>query len=245
MASEPKTLVMLLDQSEALKLIREQIGTTTTTSQSEPKTAVGVIPGAKKPPAKQLKPRPIWREHQLIGDSMMGRLASYLGHKVPYNREIHSKQLGLITHGQTTGRLIGTLHSANSPPLAPKVIVMIGTNDIAHDTPIGKAISNMKRILAFLSKRCKEVVVLTLPPVPAMEASFENLSKFNTFIKENSVLEHKNIKVVDMAVIFGASTETVKLDLFEKTFKGSNKKDLIHWNQDGMKQVLDALKKVI
>ncbi|KAK3910099.1 LEAF RUST 10 DISEASE-RESISTANCE LOCUS RECEPTOR-LIKE PROTEIN KINASE-like 2.1 [Frankliniella fusca] len=197
MASEPKTLVMLLDQSEALKLIREQIGTTTTTSQSEPKTAVGVILGAKKPPAKPLKPRPIWREHQLIGDSMMGRLASYLiGHKVPYNRETHRRQLGLITHGQTTGRLIGTVHSANSPPLAPKVIVMIGTNDIAH--------------------RCKEVVVLTLPPVPAMEASFENLSKFNTFIKENSVLEHKNIKVVDTTVIFGASTETVKLDLFEK-----------------------------
>ncbi|KAK3922010.1 DNA-directed RNA polymerase I subunit RPA1 [Frankliniella fusca] len=240
MASEPKTLVMLLDQSEALKLIREQLGTST--SKSEQKTAVGVIPGAKKPPVKPLKPRPIWREHQLIGDSMMSRLASYLGHKVPCNRETHSKQLGLISHGQTTGRLIGTLHSAKSPPLASKVVVMIGTNDIAHDTPIGKAVSNMKRILAFLSKRCKEVVVLTLPPVPAVEASYENLQKFNTSIKENSVLDHKNI---DTADIFGDSKETVNLDLFKRTFKGSNKQDMVHWNQDGIKLVLDALKKVI
>ncbi|KAK3922252.1 Maternal effect protein oskar [Frankliniella fusca] len=246
--AEKKTVVMLLEPEAAINLIREQL-TPTRQRQAKPQSAKrsggpkassssGKSSRGSKP---QEKPKPMWNEYQLVGDSLMGRLAVKLGHKVPYNNHVKAKQLGLIRHGQTTNQLLSALYEKQKP-LASQTIVMIGTNDILKDSNVALTKRNIIRIIQYLADKCKKVIIITLPPIPALKEPSKLTEELNVLIV-NTALEHKNVKVCDISKEF-VNDQMLRADLYEEYYKGSKQIDRIHWNSEGMDLVLDSLKKL-
>lgn len=181
--------------------------------------------------------QPAYRGYQLIGDSNLVRFASKFCSNIVGER--FPRQLGLCVSGQRAKSLIFHLHTSE---VLPKVAVMIGTNDALHINRHEALKKDIKQTLRatfsqlakYLSLRCRDVLFLTIPPIPAHAKCDAHVSYINTTI--SSVCSgYGNISVVDLCSKLKGVDGKVNVSLFESTMgpPGWQREDLIHLNHQG------------
>lgn len=67
-----------------------------------------------------------------------------------------------LVSGATASQLLDVVMEA---PIAPRVILMIGTNDLRGECDACSLISDLAIILGWLTLHAEKVVILTLPPI--------------------------------------------------------------------------------
>ncbi|KAK3911359.1 GDSL esterase/lipase [Frankliniella fusca] len=186
---------------------------------------------------------PKFNGYQLIGDSIVSRLTQYCSPplRAEYNQYLKSKQVGFVVHGQTSCQLARHLHQAKFDWSQSKAAVLIGTNDALKNVPVDDAKKGIKNVLCFLATSAKQVVVMTIPPIPrdSVPERMDKIKELNAYIAEEAA-DKDNVAVLDIFSKFMLIDESINVDLFEKTFK-SGMIDLIHPNQKGVESIENAL----
>ncbi|XP_018900806.2 uncharacterized protein [Bemisia tabaci] len=151
------------------------------------------------------KPEPMIGDHQLIGDSQLLRLSEqYLNGRRTNNRQ------GLCVSGQTILELY-TAIQRRIYPVSPKIICMIGTNDLTRNSSIESMIDNMNSLVNLLLKerQVKKLILLTAPPVPKLakvKSHWKCLRIFNDHIA--SLANGSSISVLEIDQLFLANHDS-------------------------------------
>lgn len=84
--------------------------------------------------------------------------------------------------GATASQLLDVVMEA---PIAPRVILMIGTNDLRSERDADSLISDLAMVLGWITLHAEKVVVLTLPPIALHHRrgrSWQALNRVNHWI---------------------------------------------------------------
>lgn len=189
---------------------------------------------------KSVDPAPLYRLYQLMGDSQFLRFSKYINQSSSSVRKIQ-----YAVSGQTIRDLYELLCQGKHP-IHDRVILMIGTNNLVRRTP---SLSEMKKIysliIGMLKSRVKQLILVTLPPVPLHKSDPKHWltwNSFNDFIER--VANGPNVKFADFGSKTLISKDIVNTNLFELSYEGSGNIDLIHLNKNGfnlLKNVLDTV----
>ncbi|XP_075233922.1 uncharacterized protein LOC142331749 isoform X2 [Lycorma delicatula] len=190
---------------------------------------------------------PMFSGHQLVGDSQLLRFSQYiLG--MQRKIDINGKGwLGLCVGGQR----ICDLHKRvleGIIPLAKKLVVLIGTNDLLKGTSSSEMCKGLHNLLMTLFKTAEKIVLLTLPPVPKiayLSEHWQKLKKYNDFIFSLKDHYKDKLSIADISPLFYQSKlKKCHLGYYELWFEGPIKRpDLIHINESGFKLIRDVLLK--
>lgn len=106
----------------------------------------------------------------------------------------------------------------NVYPLASRVIVLIGTNDVLCGGETQTMIRHFKRLLKLLLKKnVKKLVILTLPPIPKFCVSFSHWSVIRTYNEFLKGLDNKfNIIVYDICPLYTKFTCALEFEITEE-----------------------------
>nr|CAD7579535.1 unnamed protein product [Timema californicum] len=94
-------------------------------------------------------------------------------------------QIGLCVSGQKAAQLLRRLRSVllDSMPLLDNILLMIGVNDFLQGNRLGILKMRLLKIVKLLSSHNKNVVVLTVPPIPKLSMEYNvQLLKYNKFV---------------------------------------------------------------
>lgn len=160
----------------------------------------------------------------------------FLGHQIKYDGN-RKATVGLCVGGQTISELIDKVEQ-NKDGLSSKVMVYIGTNDILKNKSLQDMKSDMDRLLTILVNMGKEIIVLTLPPIPKIGSDItrrERVRNFNTYLR--GLDGHKQIRVIHITPAFCDVGQELKcnLEYFEReiTLQGKTFVDMVHLNRAG------------
>jgi transposase InsO family protein len=154
---------------------------------------------------------------------------------------------GFCRGGQTIAELNEGVKQ-NIERVHNKVLLMIGTNDFLQHRSPEQIISDYKILIETLFKAKKDILVVTVLPIPKLALNdvdhFKKLDKVNRFI--NSLACIQGVKVIDATNQFINSNDEslCRLSLYEKDIFLNQRKvqDLIHLNRNGfivLKKVID------
>ncbi|XP_065206927.1 uncharacterized protein LOC135836192 isoform X2 [Planococcus citri] len=142
--------------------------------------------------------QPVFEGYQLIGDSQFLRFSEKVL-KESRKREKGLAYLGLCVSGQKTNELFDRIKS-NFHPVYSRVILMIGTNDLLKNTNSVELRSSFHELITHLigKKGVRELVILTIPPVPRLASSSEHWKTLKQYNEHILTFRDKNgIKVID------------------------------------------------
>jgi len=154
---------------------------------------------------------------------------------------------GLCRGGQTIAELNQNIKQ-NCEKMSSNVLLMIGTNDFLKYKSKNEIINDYKSLIETLVKSTRNIIVLTIPPIPKLALSnkehFKKLEQVNAFIHSLACL--KQIQVVDLTNQFIDSRDEsgCRRNLYEETIYLSNRQlpDLVHLNKKGfltVKKIID------
>jgi len=183
---------------------------------------------------------PLFYKHQALGDDFFLDIAdTKLGYYVP---ERGPKQCGLCSSGQTISGLTEKVRMAVN--LAPRVVVMIGFQDIIDGQSISKMITDLRQLVIELRKKNTRVTLITLipsPKLPRMQRFETRMDIFNRAILDYASDPMLRCNVIDMNTIFMKESEKFRRDFdrFRKVTKNDSYKVFSDY---GRKIFLSALK---
>ncbi|CAG9764240.1 unnamed protein product [Ceutorhynchus assimilis] len=144
---------------------------------------------------------PLFYRHQALGDDFFVDIAdTKMGYYIPENGP---KQIGLCVAGQTIAGLTERVKSADH--IAPRVVVMIGYQDLINDQSINSMVTDLRQLVVELKKRQTRITLVTLAPSPKLP----NVPRFHwrMDIFNRAILDYSNdpilaCNVIDMEAIF-------------------------------------------
>ncbi|KAK3922031.1 ATP-dependent DNA helicase [Frankliniella fusca] len=88
---------------------------------------------------------------------------------------------------------------------------------ISMNVPLDDSKKGLKTVISFLAENAKEVVVMTIPPIPrhAEEGRMEKIKHLNNFIIQEAA-DKDNVHVLDIFSKFLLIDGSINIDLFEK-----------------------------
>ncbi|KAH1030041.1 uncharacterized protein LOC125505095 [Dendroctonus ponderosae] len=183
---------------------------------------------------------PLFYRHQALGDDFFVDIAdTKLGYYVP---EKGPKRTGLCAVGQTISQLTDNVSRAQH--LAPRVVVMIGFQDLIDGSSISSMITDLRQLVIELKKKNTRITLMTLIPSPKMP----NVPRFQTRLEifNRAVLDYASdsllpCNVIDMSTIFLKETEKFKRD-FDRFKKVAKNDPYKVFSDYGRKIFLNALK---
>ncbi|XP_066259945.1 uncharacterized protein [Euwallacea similis] len=183
---------------------------------------------------------PLFYKHQALGDDFFVDIAdTKMGYYVP---DKGLKKTGLCCVGQTIAGLTEKVRHAEI--LAPRVVVMIGFQDLLEGKSISAMIMDLRELVKELKKKNIRLTLVTLIPSPKLPnyQCFETrMDIFNRAILDYASDPYLNCNVIDMNTIFLKESEKLKRD-FDR-FKKVAKSDPYQVFSDyGRKIFLNALK---
>ncbi|XP_030756107.1 uncharacterized protein LOC115882281 [Sitophilus oryzae] len=183
---------------------------------------------------------PLFYKHQALGDDFFLDIAdSKLGYYVP---DKGPKECGLCVAGQTISGLTERVKLAKN--LAPRVVVMIGFQDLINGQNISTMITDLRQLVVELKKKNTRITLITLvpsPKLPKIRRLEIRMDIFNRAIIDYATDPVLKCNIIDMSTIFIKETEKFKKD-FER-FKKLTKSDSYKVFSDyGRKVFLNALK---
>ncbi|PNF37648.1 hypothetical protein B7P43_G12000 [Cryptotermes secundus] len=183
--------------------------------------------------------QPQLRSYQLVGDSLLLRFAEQILH-MEANTVDGVRSIGLCVSGQKVADLLKKV-KLELHPVADKIVLLIGTNDILQKTEKSQLRLTMWTLLKELRRRARRIVLLTLPPIPKIQFRpdyWEQIEGFNMFIKS---LEDDDVTVADISQLYITKSKTCKLEFFERYYRDGERKDLIHLNKLGLTEIYTYL----
>ncbi|KAK3933071.1 ADP-ribose glycohydrolase OARD1 [Frankliniella fusca] len=188
-----------------------------------------------------LPPQPSFMGWQVLGDSNMVRFCVRFGLYSQSPLERFPKQLGLCISGQRM-KSLHFLISAGAQ-LHDNVIVMIGTNDILQIFRLSQYRTDIKQTLRatffqlckILSSRCRRVLFVTLPPIPAHAECEEDVHWLNALILK-AANHRSNFQVLNTYPLFLTANNVIDTSRFEQWMgpPGNVRPDGIHLNHQGL-----------
>ncbi|KAG0412974.1 hypothetical protein HPB47_009876 [Ixodes persulcatus] len=171
--------------------------------------------------------------YQLIGDSMLLRLAEHCSGL----RRLQIVSSTLVS-GATASQLLDVVMEA---PVAPRIILMIGTNDLRGECDACSLISDLAIILGWLTLHAENVVILTLPQIALHHRrgrSWQTVNRVNHWIAHcGSSLTMP----VEIHRPFVVRRTKVRFDMYARRYAGRGRQDLVHWSAVGMDAVVGLL----
>lgn len=127
---------------------------------------------------------PIFYKHQALGDEFFLDIAdTKMGYYVPENGP---KECGLCTAGQTISHLTEKVRNATF--LAPRVVVMIGYQDLLMGQSVSDMIYKFRKLIIELKRRNTLVTIMTLIETPKMPPNENLRMRMDVFNK--SILDY-------------------------------------------------------
>ncbi|KAL1493059.1 hypothetical protein ABEB36_011198 [Hypothenemus hampei] len=183
---------------------------------------------------------PLFYKHQALGDDFFVDIAdTKLGYYVP---DKGPKQVGLCSVGMTIAELTEKVKKAEN--LAPRVVVMIGFQDLIANHSISSMITDLRQLVIELEKMCTRITLITLIPSPKLPISQRYRTRmdiFNRAIMDYATDPILNCNVIDMSTIFLKETEKFKRD-FDRFTKVAKNDPYKVFSDYGRKIFLNALK---
>ncbi|KAJ8949121.1 hypothetical protein NQ318_012869 [Aromia moschata] len=152
------------------------------------------------------------------------------------------KECGLCTVGQTISGL--TEKVRNTAYLAPRVVVMIGFQDLQWGRNVNNMIYDLRQLVIELKKRNTRVTLITLIPSPKLPKSDRlqtRMEIFNKAILDYACDNDLKCNVIDMYKIFIKEAEFFRKD-FDRFIKVTKKDPYKVFSDYGRKIFLSALK---
>lgn len=184
---------------------------------------------------------PLYKQHQLLGDSQLMRFSkTLLGHKqtTEYIGKKCIRRVGFCVSGQTIGEL-NSLLQKNRHELQSNVVVMIGTNDLLRGRSYREMRVDFEALLETLLKKCSKVVLLTLPPIPFLgKEHLAQLRWFNDVIKDQH--DGREVFVADLChyLIY---RDHIFDKYYEEVYGRGPRVDMVHLNRKGFELLEDVL----
>ncbi|VEN57187.1 unnamed protein product [Callosobruchus maculatus] len=183
---------------------------------------------------------PLFYKHQALGDDFFLDIAdNKLGYYVP---DTGIKQCGLCVSGQTIAQLLQRVKE--SEMIAPRVIVMIGFQDLLMGNNINNMIYDLKQLITELKNKNARVTLVTIPPSPKLPNSRkirDRLCIYNQAIMDYSWSSDLKCNVIDMHRIFHQEQSTFRRD-FDRLSKVAKNDQYKVFSDYGRKIFLTTLK---
>ncbi|KAJ1518936.1 hypothetical protein ONE63_011453 [Megalurothrips usitatus] len=199
---------------------------------------------------------PLWNDFQLIGDSIMSRLARRCcpSSTPVFNAQSHTRQLGAIVHGQTVSQLGHVLSKPKRPALHNQGIMLIGTNDLIKKVPLESTKQGLEKVIENLCSQMEKLILMTVPPIPRQAEKdakhLESVRALNECIKSVAAAANDKLQptqrvfVLETEKCFVDSQDNIKNHLYERVFP-SGDVDKIHPNADGLRCLENEIEKFI
>lgn len=129
---------------------------------------------------------PLFQDYQLFGDSQLVRFSElFLNCKRQYHQN-SSGRVGYCISGQTAQQLCR--HLERKPwPVYRNVILLIGTNDISHNTDPTQWEETLDKIITlFCQYGIANLIMLSVPPVPKL---WHTVQHWTLFVEYNDILK--------------------------------------------------------
>lgn len=183
---------------------------------------------------------PILYKHQALGDDFFVDLADKkLG---CYVSDEEPKRCGLCGVGLTIASL--TEEIQNAKHIAPRVVVMVGMNDLLMGRNASNMIIDFRKLISELKKRNTRITIITLIPTPKLKINKNIQMRMDIF--NNSLIEYGSdfelqCNIIDMNKIFELEIRNFRKDFdrLEKTCRNDQYKVFSDY---GRKIFLQALK---
>ncbi|CAH1970016.1 unnamed protein product [Acanthoscelides obtectus] len=164
----------------------------------------------------------------------------YIKEKCFFHADI--KQCGLCVSGQTIAQLLERVKNAEI--LAPRLIVMIGFQDLIMGNNVNNMIYDLKQLVTELKHKNARVTLVTIPPSPKLPNSkklHERLRIYNQAIMDYSCSCDLQCNVIDMNRIFHQQQATFRRD-FDRLLKVTKNDQYKVFSDYGRKIFLTTLK---
>lgn len=182
---------------------------------------------------------PVLYKHQALGDDFFvdladKKLACYIS---------ESLACGLCEVGQTISQLTEKIKKTSI--LAPRVVVMIGMNDLLQGRNINNMILDLSELVKELKKKNTRITLLTLIPSPKLKQSKKIQLRMEIFNKV--ILEYGQhdpdwqCNIIDMEKIFQKELQSFKRD-FDRLEKVAQNDIYKVFSDYGRKIFLNALR---
>ncbi|KAJ8968512.1 hypothetical protein NQ317_016160 [Molorchus minor] len=185
----------------------------------------------------------LYNKHQALGDDFFVDIAdTKLGYYVSENG---TKECGLCAVEQTIADLTQKVKSAIH--LAPRVIVMIGFQDLLWGRSVNNMIYDLRQLVTELKKRNTRVTLVTLIPSPKLPRKriFEmRMEIFNKAILDYACDDDLKCNVIDMYAIFTKEAEYFRRDL-DRFVRVARKDPYKVFSDYGRKIFLGSLKSIL
>nr|CAI5837309.1 unnamed protein product [Callosobruchus analis] len=152
------------------------------------------------------------------------------------------KQCGLCVSGQTIAQLLQRVKE--SEIIAPRVIVMIGFQDLLMGNNINNMIYDLKQLITELKNKNARVTLVTIPPSPKFPNSKkirDRLCIYNQAIMDYSWSSELKCNVIDMSRIFYKEQATFRRD-FDRLLKVTKNDEYKVFSDYGRKIFLTTLR---
>ncbi|XP_044766079.1 uncharacterized protein LOC123322233 [Coccinella septempunctata] len=183
---------------------------------------------------------PILYKHQALGDDFFVDLADKkLG---CYVSDEEPKKCGMCEVGLTIASL--TEKVENAQQIAPRVVIMIGMNDLLMGRNANNMIIDLRKLVSELKKKNTRVTIVTLIPSPKLKMNKTLQIRMDIFNK--SVIEYGTdfelqCNIIDMNKIFEMEIKSFKKD-FDRLEKTCRNDQYRVFSDYGRKIFLNALK---
>ncbi|KAK9890408.1 hypothetical protein WA026_010498 [Henosepilachna vigintioctopunctata] len=187
---------------------------------------------------------PVLYKHQAIGDDFFVDLADKkLGcYVVNIEKTNMPGKCGLCEVGMTISDLTEKIENAER--LAPRVVVMVGMNDLLKGRNANSMIIDLRKMVTELRKRNTRVTLVTLIPSPNLKRNPHinlRMEIFNKAILEYGTDLTFQCNIIDMNKIFQHEVDNFKKDFDRLTRIGKNDPYKV-FSDYGRKIFLNALK---
>ncbi|KAJ8970008.1 hypothetical protein NQ314_001437 [Rhamnusium bicolor] len=183
---------------------------------------------------------PLLYKHQALGDDFFLDIAdTKLGYYVP---AMGPKECGLCTEGQTISGLTAKVKKAVH--LAPRVVVMIGFQDLLWGQNVNNMIYDLRQLIIELKKKNTRVTLITLipsPKLPKLKRLDTRMDIFNKAILDYACENELKCNVIDMNTIFLLEAESFRRD-FDRFSKVAKNDPYKVFSDYGRKTFLSAIK---
>ncbi|KAB0799495.1 hypothetical protein PPYR_07375 [Photinus pyralis] len=223
--------------SRQLKLDRTDLNRTYPISGGSSSIALSLSPNLESTsrmyiyPTTPPPPVPMYNGFQLVGDSQLVRFHN----QVLSKGEGFARSLGYCVSGQKIADLETRIRT-KPYTICDKIILLIGTNDFTHKTPMAAMCDSYDSILKLLQENgANKIILLTVPPVARMKdrkMHWTMLKRFNEHIM--SLKKDEIVYPFDLASVFISYDNSVIMQCYEEKYT-DGKTDLVHLNRIGFK----------
>ncbi|KAJ8923797.1 hypothetical protein NQ315_010379 [Exocentrus adspersus] len=183
---------------------------------------------------------PLLYKHQALGDDFFVDIAdTKLGYYIPENGP---KECGLCAAGQTILDL--TKKVQNAVYLAPRVVVMIGFQDLLCGRNVNNMICDLRQLVIELKRRNTRVTIITLipsPKLPTLKRLKMRMDIYNRAILDYACDTELKCNVIDMNAIFLNEEENFRKD-YDRLSRLAKKDQYKVFSDYGRKIFLSTLK---